>query len=39
MIMKPYEVGDLVEYVIGYSPTGKLGVVIEVKHTGRPCVQ
>jgi len=39
MILKPYEVGDLVEYVIGYSPTGKLGVVIEVKHTGRPCVQ
>mgnify|MGYP003346448007 CR=1 FL=1 len=29
MIFKPYEVGDLVEYVIGCS-TGTLGVVVEL---------
>ena len=39
MILKPYEVGDLVEYVIGYTPMGELGVVIEIHHTGRPRVQ
>ena len=39
MILKPYEVGDLVEYMIGYTPTGELGVVVEIERTGRPCVK
>jgi hypothetical protein len=40
MILKPYEVGDLVEYVIGYTPTGELGVVVEINnYSGRPRVQ
>ncbi|MFM1839995.1 MAG: hypothetical protein RIR47_44 [Bacteroidota bacterium] len=38
MILKPYEVGDLVEYVVD-APTGELGVIIEINHTGRPWVQ
>ena len=39
MIFKPYEVGDLVEYVIGCS-TGTLGVVVELHPTTkRPIVE
>jgi hypothetical protein len=42
MIMKPYEVGDLVLYVVpyAYTPRDTLGVVIEIDApSGRPIVQ
>jgi len=40
MILKPYEVGDLVEYVVDYNPSGELGVIVEIdNYSGRPWVQ
>ena len=39
MIKNTYEVGDLVEYLVGYSPVEVYGVVIQIETMGRPVVQ
>jgi len=38
MILKPYEVGDLVEFMQGYVPTGIIGLVTDIALSGRPVV-